>query len=93
MKLEICCFVLRGQMTRMVWRPRIMVPSHRIMAKAILQAGREHLHDAYPGEDVTGSRAIQLFQFATGAARLSDEAAADLYQLVAKALREEGLMP
>jgi hypothetical protein len=63
-KLEIC-YILRGRgMTQMVWKPRIMVPSHQIMAKTILQAGlelarsRELLANALPGEDLVGSRSI-----------------------------------
>jgi hypothetical protein len=96
MKLELS-YVLRGQgLTQMVWKPCIMVPSHRIMAKAILQAGREeprHPVATLPGEDAVGSRTILLFHIATGGLRLSDEAAADLYQTVSHVMREEGVMP
>ena len=98
MKLEIC-YILRGRrMTQMVWKPRIMVPNSKIMAKAIIQASRlacnkELLANAYPGEDIVASRAITLFHIATGGLRLSDEAAAELYQLVRKAMNEEGVLP
>jgi hypothetical protein len=90
-------YLLRGQggRVRILWRPRILTPSGPIMAKAIVQANRnkELLTNPYPGEDVVASRSIQLFQLATGGLRLGDKAAADLYQIIRKALKEEGLMP
>jgi len=96
MKLEIC-YILRGsRMTQMVWKPRIMVPNSKIMAKAILQASSSVWpmgQKPYPGEDVAASRAILLFQQQTQGLRLSEEQSADLYQLVRRALREEGVMP
>jgi hypothetical protein len=69
MKLEIC-FVLRGQnRVRILWKPRVLTSSSKIMAKAITQSSRERLQDAYPGEDIVGSRSIQLFHLATGGAQ------------------------
>jgi hypothetical protein len=97
MKLEIC-YILRSQgRVRLLWKPRILTPSGPIMARAITQGSRSVRNKGpvgpYPGEDAVGSRAILLFQQQTGGLRLTDEAAADLYQLVRGAMEQEGVMP
>jgi len=74
-------YLLRGQRrVRILLRPRILVPNHRIMAKAIKVSRSANREPAYPGEDTAASRAILVFQQQTQGLRLSDEAAADLHR-------------
>jgi hypothetical protein len=67
------------------------------MAWAILQAQSAHekgqLGNALPGEDVTASRAVHLFQLQTQRMRLTDREAANLFATVSEAMKEESRSP
>ena len=85
-------YLLYGQgMTRLLWKPRILTSSSRIMAEAIIRARSEKVlpGNFLPGEDAIGSRAIHLFQLQTQRMRLTDREAAGLYQLVNQVMEQE----
>ena len=83
--------------SQVIWRPRIMTSSSRIMAWSIIRARSEddngHLGNALPGEDVMASRAVHLFQLQTQRMRLTDREAAGLYAIVNQVMKQERRYP
>jgi hypothetical protein len=80
-------FVLRmGPRITVVWRPRIRIPNSRIMAKAIsteLEAAKRD------GRIFNYRWAVERFQIQSQKMRLDDAEAAELFEIVSKAMKEE----